>query len=41
MFLYTGGNSAFYDQVALTGVIPDAQNGFGTLSFLGPGIQNG
>ncbi|WP_375427102.1 Calx-beta domain-containing protein [uncultured Sphingomonas sp.] len=41
VFLYNGSGGAFYDQVALAGVIPNAQNGFGTLSFLRPNIQNG
>ena len=39
--LYNGGNGQSYDTVNLSGVIPDLQNGFGTLSFLRAGIQNG
>jgi predicted extracellular nuclease len=41
--LYNGANGQFYDIDALSGVIPDQQDGFGTvrLSYLSNGIQNG
>ncbi len=41
--LYNGTNSvrAPYGTIALSGVIPDQQNGFGTLAFSRAGIQNG
>lgn len=43
LVLYNGTGGAVYNTLALTGVIPDQQNGFGTLSFSYPanGIQNG
>lgn len=41
--LYNGANGAVYDTDALTGTIPNQQNGFGTVSLAYPsnGIQNG
>ncbi len=39
--LYNGSNGAVYDTINLSGVIPDQQNGYGTLSFPRAGIQNG
>ena len=39
--LYNGSNGASYDTIPLSGVVGDQQNGFGTLSFLRAGIQNG
>jgi predicted extracellular nuclease len=41
--LYNGSGGAPYDTTALSGVIPNQQNGFGTLYFSYPtnGIQNG
>ncbi len=41
--LYNGSSSqlSVYNTINLTGVIPDQGNGFGTLSFLQAGIQNG
>lgn len=41
--LYNGGSGAPYSTIALSGVIPDEQFGYGTLSFSLPtnGIQNG
>ena len=41
--LYNGSGGAPYDTDALTGAIPDQQNGFGTVSLSYPpnGIQNG
>ncbi len=39
--LYNGSGGAVYDTVNLSGVIPDQQNGYGTLSFPRAGIQNG
>lgn len=43
LVLYNGTGGAVYNTLALTGTIPDQQNGFGTLSFTYPvnGIQNG
>ena len=39
--LYNGANSLLYDTIALAGTIPDQDDGFGTLSFVRAGIQNG
>lgn len=39
--LYNGSNGTDYNTTTLSGVIPDQQNGFGTLSVLISGIQNG
>ena len=39
--LYNGTGGVTYGTVNLTGIIPDLQNGFGTLSFTFAGIQNG
>jgi len=43
LVLYNGANGQSYNVRALSGVIPDLQNGFGTLLFTYPvnGIQNG
>jgi len=43
LVLYNGNPSqrTTYNTVNLTGVIPDQQNGFGTLAFTVSGIQNG
>lgn len=41
LVLYNGANGAVYDTVNLSGVIPDQENGYGTLSFPRAGIQNG
>jgi uncharacterized protein len=43
LVLYNGANGDPYNTLALTGTIPDLQNGFGVLSFSYPvnGIQNG
>ncbi len=43
LVFYNGGNGQSYATVALSGVIGDQDDGFGTLSFAGPaaGIQNG
>lgn len=43
LVLYNGNGGAPYATTTLSGVIPDQQNGFGTLSFAYPvnGIQNG
>jgi predicted extracellular nuclease len=43
LVLYNGANGQTYNTTALSGVIPNQQNGFGTLSFAYPvnGIQNG
>ncbi|WP_017326055.1 endonuclease/exonuclease/phosphatase family protein [Synechococcus sp. PCC 7336] len=41
LVLYNGNDGAPYDTIALSGVIPDQQGGFGTLAFSNSGIQNG
>jgi hypothetical protein len=43
LVLYNGTGGAVYNTLALTGTIPDQQNGVGTLAFTYPanGIQNG
>src|SRR6185503_12777085 len=43
LILYNGAGGASYDTKALSGIIPNQQAGFGTLSFSYPvnGIQNG
>lgn len=43
IILYNGNGGAVYDTDALSGVIPNQQNGFGTvvLSYASNGIQNG
>jgi predicted extracellular nuclease len=43
LVLYNGNGGAVYNTTSLSGVIPDQQNGYGTLSFSYPvnGIQNG
>jgi hypothetical protein len=39
--LYNGSNGAAYGDASLSGLVPDQQNGFGTLFFAIDGIQNG
>jgi hypothetical protein len=39
--LYDGTSGALYDSLSLGGLIPDQQNGYGTLFFTHAGIQNG
>ncbi|SFD04566.1 endonuclease [Pseudoalteromonas denitrificans] len=39
--LYNGNGGAIYNTTQLSGIISDQQNGFGALSFLISGIQNG
>ena len=39
--LYNGSNGTVYNTLNLNGVLPDQDNGFGTLIFLQAGIQNG
>ena len=39
--LYNGNGGATYNTVALNGLIPDQDNGYGTVSFSISGIQNG
>jgi len=41
IILYNGNGGASYGTINLSGIIPDQQNGLGTLSFLKAGIQNG
>ncbi len=38
---YNGNGGAPYSSIDLQGVIPNQQNGYGTLFFLMPGLQNG
>ncbi|MCB1181902.1 endonuclease [bacterium] len=38
---YSGNGGLLYDTIPLSGVLPDQQNGYGTRSFLMPGLQNG
>ncbi len=38
---YNGNGGVTYDTINLTGVLPDQQNGYGTLSFNMLGMQNG
>ena len=38
---YNGGNGQSYKTTALSGTIPDQDNGFGTLAFAISGLQNG
>ena len=39
--LYNGSNGTSYANINLSGVIPDQDNGYGTLAFPRSGIQNG
>jgi predicted extracellular nuclease len=41
LVLYNGNGGGMYDTIDLSGVIPDQQNGYGTLAFDRAGIQNG
>lgn len=41
IILYNGNGGAPYATINLTGILANQSNGFGTLSFLTPGIQNG
>lgn len=41
LVLYNGSGGAPYATIALSGVLPDEDDGYGTLSFATPGIQNG
>ena len=41
LVLYNGNGGVVYGTVVLGGTIPDQDDGFGTLAFLVPGIQNG
>ena len=43
LVFYNGSNSSTYATIALSGIFPNQDDGFGTLSFAGPGggIQNG
>jgi len=41
LVLYNGSGGAVYNTESLTGIIPDQDNGYGTLSFAISGIQNG
>ena len=39
--LYNGNGGGVYGTIALSGIIPDQDDGFGTLSFSATGLQNG
>lgn len=41
LVLYNGNGGASYGTIALSGVVPGQDDGFGTLSFDTPGLQNG
>ena len=41
LVLYNGNGGASYDTIVLSGVIPDADNGYGVVAFAKSGIQNG
>lgn len=41
LYLYNGSNGSLYNTVSLSGVIPDQNAGYGTVSFSISGIQNG
>ncbi len=41
LVLYNGSGGASYSTIALSGVIPDQQGGFGALVFAAIGLQNG
>jgi hypothetical protein len=41
LVLYNGNGGAPYSTIALSGAIPDQQDGFGTVSFAATGLQNG
>jgi uncharacterized protein len=41
LVLYNGNGGASYGTIALSGVISNQSNGFGTVSVLAPGLQNG
>ncbi|NJW54913.1 hypothetical protein, partial [Salinimicrobium oceani] len=41
IFLYNGSGGAYYQTIALEGIIPAQQNGYGTLFFPASGLQNG
>ncbi len=41
LYLYNGSNGTLYNSVNLGGILPDQNGGYGTLSFLVAGIQNG
>ena len=41
LYLYNGSNGTLYNSVNLAGILPDQNGGYGTLSFLVSGIQNG
>lgn len=41
LVLYNGNGGAAYGTIALSGVIPNQDDGFGTLAVLAPGLQNG
>lgn len=41
LVLYNGNGGVVYGTIALSGVIPNQDDGFGTLAVLTPGLQNG
>lgn len=41
LVLYNGNGGTSYGTIALSGIIPDQDDGYGTLSFAASGLQNG
>ncbi|WP_100630098.1 DUF5689 domain-containing protein [Algoriphagus formosus] len=41
LVLYNGNGGAVYSTISLSGILPDQDNGFGTIFFATPGLQNG
>ncbi|WP_338218494.1 DUF5689 domain-containing protein [Algoriphagus sp. oki45] len=41
LVLYNGNGGASYGTISLSGILPNQDNGFGTLFFFAPGLQNG
>ncbi len=41
VLLYNGTDGGIYDEIILEGIIPNQQNGYGTLAWSWSGIQNG
>ncbi len=41
LVLYNGNGGGVYNTIALSGSVPNLQNGYGTLSFSASGLQNG
>ena len=41
LVLYNGNGGTSYGTISLSGILPNQDNGFGTLFFFAPGLQNG